>query len=281
VKSVCLTLILAIAQPLFSQSNQRPPTPPEVQAEQLRIQAEERTRREAERRDWVTKIFNIKNVQPQVLRQALSMFRAEIVDTPQLRVLSVRAPKEIMPAIEEAIAMLDVPRPPAPSKTAELTVYVLLATEQADSTAQMPQVLRPVVDQLKNVMTYKGYKLVDTIITKGGNGRIATSGGVLPPLYRNAGRPSEYSFTSVLTVLTLEGKPNVLQVSQMEFKLQVDIANAAVNPAMPATPFGPPHIANPTIRTDVEIPSGQQVVVGKATLGDNALILVMSAKFLD
>jgi hypothetical protein len=33
------------------------------------------------------------------------------------------------------------------------------------------------------------------------------------------------------------------------------------------------------ISGDVEIPQGQQVVVGKATMGERALILVMTAKF--
>ncbi len=35
-----------------------------------------------------------------------------------------------------------------------------------------------------------------------------------------------------------------------------------------------------SIGTDVEIPSGTQVVVGKSTIGDSALFLVMTAKFL-
>jgi len=34
-----------------------------------------------------------------------------------------------------------------------------------------------------------------------------------------------------------------------------------------------------SVSGNVDIPQGQQVVVGKATLGDKALILVMSAKF--
>jgi hypothetical protein len=36
---------------------------------------------------------------------------------------------------------------------------------------------------------------------------------------------------------------------------------------------------NLTISTDVDIPRGQQVVVGKTQFGDTAYILVMSSKF--
>ena len=35
------------------------------------------------------------------------------------------------------------------------------------------------------------------------------------------------------------------------------------------------------INTDVEIPSGTQVVVGKSTVGVSALFLVMTAEFLN
>lgn len=277
-----LFLMLTLAQPVFGQTNPRPPVPPEVQVEQARIQAEERARHESEVRDWITRIFPVRNVTPSVLRRALSMFRADIMDEPNLGVLSVRAPKEIMPAIEEAIKMLDVPRPPTPSRTAELTVYVLFATAQPDPAAQLPSVLVPVVDQLKNVMAYKGYKLIDTIIANAGADlRPASSGGILPPLYRSSGRPSEYRFFSQLRVDPREGKP-VLLVRDMQFSVTVDIGNAVANPGLaPNVAIGPAQMAQPTINTDVEIPEGQRVVVGKATLGDNALILVMSAKFLN
>jgi len=40
-------------------------------------------------------------------------------------------------------------------------------------------------------------------------------------------------------------------------------------------------LAGVAIATDVEIPRGQQIVIGKATVRENALILVMSAKVLD
>jgi hypothetical protein len=38
---------------------------------------------------------------------------------------------------------------------------------------------------------------------------------------------------------------------------------------------------NLSISTDVDVPPGKQVVVGKATAGDRAYILVVSAKILN
>jgi hypothetical protein len=43
---------------------------------------------------------------------ALCIFRVEVVLQPALKVVQVRAPRELMPTIEEAIKTLDVPAPP-------------------------------------------------------------------------------------------------------------------------------------------------------------------------
>ena len=85
-----LILMLTIAQPVFAQQSQKPP---EVQVEEIRA----RERREAEMRDWETKLFPVKHAQPTLMWQALRMFRAEISPQDDLRVLAVKAPKEIMP----------------------------------------------------------------------------------------------------------------------------------------------------------------------------------------
>ena len=146
--------ISGLSPQVFAQNPQQRNDALEV--ERLKIQAEERARQEVEQRDWETKLFQIKYVDPGELRQALSMFRSNIsYSGGALRVLSVRARKEIMPAIEDAIKRLDVPMP---RKDAELTIYVLLASEQP-SAVQLPATWQPVINQLKNVLSYKGYQL--------------------------------------------------------------------------------------------------------------------------
>src|SRR5262245_17382642 len=78
-------------------------------ADRLRVELAERAREEEEQRDWETRIFQIKYVDPGDLRGALTMFRSNITYSNPLRVVSVKAPKDIMPAIEDAIKRLDVP----------------------------------------------------------------------------------------------------------------------------------------------------------------------------
>jgi hypothetical protein len=241
----------------FGAQGQRQTADPEV--ERLRIQAEERQREEEEQKSWETRIFSVRYVELGQLMNALSMFRAKMQSSPDLHVLSVRAPKEIMPAIEDAIKRLDVPHP---HKEAELIIYVIIASDQPEPQSTIPSNLNPVINQLRGVLSYKGYKLLDTLIARSSNtsymmnpttlsGTIALSESL---------RPS-YTFRSGFQIENTDGKAPVLRLNGMQFNLR----GGGVNPA--------------DIAGTVDIPQGQQVVVGKATLADKALILVMSAKF--
>jgi hypothetical protein len=225
-------------------------------AERLKIELAENARREAEQREWDTRIFQIKYVDPGELQRALSMFRGSITYSGGgLRVLSVRAPKEIIPAIEDAIKRLDVP---SPRRDAELTIFVLVASDQPDPAATVPPNLQPVVNQLKNVLSYKGYTLLDTLLTRGGANR-----GAPTSLSGTLGGPDKpsYNFSARFQIDNPDGKTPVLRLSDMVFGLESRNLYAV------------------RISGDVEIPQGQQVVVGKATMGERALILVMTAKF--
>jgi hypothetical protein len=251
--------VFGISSSLLAQKDNKQPSP-EIEIERLRIQAEERARAEVDQRDWETRIFQIKYVEPRNLRQALSMFRASMLEDTTLRVLSVRAPKEIMPAIEDAIRRLDVA---SPTKTAELTVYLLMASDQPDTGKTLPAGLQPVVNQLRGVLAYKGFQLVDTLLTRGTDGRDIRLQGTLPDIVKidgppgpPPGTPTRYSLLGRFGITNPDGKNPILRISGLQFVL-----------------------GSVTIGTDVEIPQGQQIVVGKATMGDIAFILVMTAKF--
>ncbi len=230
----------------------------------MRIEAAERARADVEERDWETRIFTLRNIDAGQLSIALRMFRARMQPTPDLHILSVRAPKEIMPAIEDAIKRLDVP---TPSKNAELTISVIVATEQAEGASNTPSNLQAVVNQLKNVLSYKGYQLIDTLIARGTDRRNAPTSlmGTLP-------NGIGYAFNARMRIENSDAKSPRLRLDDMTFRLL----------APRNVPNGPaPGAVEVSISTDVEVPRGQQVVVGKATYGDRAYILVMSAQFPD
>jgi hypothetical protein len=253
----CIALVGSV-MPLrcLEAQGQRQTSDPEV--ERLRIQAEERAREDAEQQNWETRIFPVKYVDLGQLNNALSMFRAKTQISPELHVISVRAPKEIMPAIEDAIQRLDVPQP---RKEAELTIYVIIASDQAEPSTAIPSVLNPVINQLKGVLAYKSYRVLDTLITRGTNNGPIEATTLSGTLVLSETLKPTFNFRSRFQIENPDGKTPVLRLNDMNFSLGGGGMNSA------------------GISANVEIPQGQQVVVGKATLGDKALILVMSAKF--
>jgi hypothetical protein len=256
-------IVLVVAMVGFAvQVRAQNPEPPNPAPETER----DRIQREVEQRDWETRLFQIKYVDPRELTRVLAMFRSSVsYSGGNLRVLSIRAPKEIMPAIEDAIKRFDVPMP---RKDAELTIFVLLASDQP-TTATLPATLQPVVNQLKNVLSYKGYQLIDTLIARGRdtqNTSVTTLEGTLPMEHPPFPGNVNYHFNAQFGIMNPDGKETVLRLNNMRFILTVPVNLQG-------------QTTNLQINTDVEIPRGQQIVVGKATYNDKAFILVMNARF--
>ena len=231
--------------------------------------ADQFIRQLTDQQNWESRIFPLKYIDANDLRTALSMFRAEIGPRSNLGVVSVRAPKEIMPAIADAIKQLDVA---VDRKNVELTVYVLSAGPDQDVSRPIPQSLEAVVNQLKNVFSYKGFELLDTIVIRGSDGQATQTQGALP-LLPDALAQSFYTFRTQLSVRISDGKDPSVRLNEMRFNVRVPIRQALTGPSFSYT--------DASIDTDLEVPRGQQVVVGKTTVGDRAMILVINAKVVD
>lgn len=234
-----------------------PQVPNEAKAEQLRIEAMERAQREAERRNWEVKMFTVKNALPSETLRALCIFRIEVANQPALRLVQVRAPKELMAAVEDAINRLDTPPRVQVVKGIELTGYVLVALDAPDPKfQQLPPALRPVATQLSNILPSGAtLALADTFVLRG--------------MERQSVRVSGFTNLSATASIRDTGGASVVYLSGLSMTYVIDDASGnRVN-----------------FDTNVEIPQNSQVVVGKATPNKQgsikAVVLVMTAKILD
>lgn len=219
----------------------------------------------------ITRVFELSHVEPGQLASTLSLFDAQIQPNNSLRTLTVRADAAVMPAIEDVVARLDVLRV---ERAAEVTAYVLRAQEQGSATA-IPPNLEPVVQQLRNTFAYASYALMDTLVIRGvDGGEPSTSGTIALDVSGIADRPVFYNFSGEFRVVEPDEGPNALRIDRMRFGFRIPIATSMDAAAQ----F---QYIDVGINTDVEIPADSQVVVGKATVGDSALILVMTVEFLN
>ncbi len=222
----------------------------------------------------VTRVFQLEHVQPALLERTLSLFDADLMPNNSLYTLTVRAAPDIMPAIVDVIGRLDVLKV---EQGVEVTAYILSADNQSAPGMPVPEHLLSVVDQLQGVFSYSRFGLIDTIMVRGFEGRPWDVSGMisLPGVAnRPQDEPTHYDFKGSFGIVQTDDAPPRLRIYNMRADFRVPVMSGDA-------PFGGLIYTDVSIGTDVEIPSGTQVVVGKSTVGDSALFLVMTAEFLN
>lgn len=241
--------VLAIAQNDICGSGVQREQGDQARAEQLRIEAAERQAREVERRTWDVKMFTVKNPVEQSRYRALCIFRVEVVLQPALKIVQVRAPKDMMPAVEEALKTLDVPPPPpVVLRGVEVSAYILVTAERAADPNWMPvpRELESVANQLKNLFPNDMLFLADTVVARGTERQSLSISGMT---------------VFGANVSVRDGATPVVRLESLEV-----ITNGG------------------RFKTSIDIPVGTQVVVGKATSTfppKKAVVLVITAKLLN
>ncbi|HVP46507.1 MAG TPA: hypothetical protein VMT32_07985 [Bryobacteraceae bacterium] len=219
-----------------------------------------------EAQHWPVKLFQVKYANVNQLANLFRAFGAIVQPSEDLKAISVRAPKEVLAAIEESLQRLDAPQ--AAAKNVQLESYLLTTSEQA-SPANAPGDLAPVIKQLKSVFNYQGFRLLGTLSWRGRDGKGGVVSGLLPPLYADSAEPTLYTFKANGVAISSEGKQPTVRIDGVGLTLDFWAKDGAMKHA--------------SISTSIDVPEGQKVVVGKANIGnaDNALILVLTAKIIE
>jgi hypothetical protein len=220
----------------------------------------------AEAQHWPVKLFQVKYADVYQLANLFRAFGAVVQPEGGLKVISVRAPKEVLAAIEESLQRLDVPQVPA--KNVQLEAYLLTASGQGSS-ANIPGELEPVIKQLKSVFNYQGFRLLGTLSWRGRDGTGGDVDGLLPSVSSDSAQPTLYSFRIHSVAITSEGKEPTIRINDLTLQLHFMLKNNANYEAR--------------INTSVDAREGQKVVVGKANIdnADSALVLILTAKVVE
>jgi hypothetical protein len=229
-----------------------------------------------------SKVFDVKYRDAEslgrVLRQLGSGFKgAAVSPNSEFKTITVRDFPENLATMEEALKRLDVPGAPRPN--IELHMYVLLASKSSSYTtpasAEVPGELKAVITQLRETLNYPVYELATSIVQRltetqrGLRGKGTTDISRSPNAAEAAQLPYEYAINSVVLTSGPGGAP-ALQIGEFTFSTGWSVAASKVG------------VDDRTqIQTTLNLRDGEKVVVGTATLGDRALIVVLAAKFLN
>jgi hypothetical protein len=241
-------------------------TAPILRADEKKKTDEPAPAANSESEHWPVKLFQVKYANVYQLANLFRAFGAIVQPEGDLKVISVRAPREVLAAIEESLQRLDIPQVPA--KNVQLEAYLLTGSGQGSS-VNIPADLEPVIKQLKSVFNYQGFRLLGTLSWRGRDGTGGSVSGVLPSVSSDSPQPTLYNFHIHSVGITSEGKEPTIRINDLGLQLDFSLKGSGNHHSI--------------ISTSIDAIEGQKVVVGKANIdnADNALILVLTAKVIE
>jgi hypothetical protein len=204
--------------------------------------------------------------------QELAPTNGMVISTSDNDHVILSGPKDSVAGFEEIIKQLDVPA--AVKKDVETTVYMIVASTQAVEAAPLTADLDPVLKQLKAIFNYKGFRMLESFQLRSRDGEQGQTNGFLPPL-ENLPAGNKISYQFQYNKVSIDGTDNARVARFDRLRLSMNVPIAALSGTS---------TRDASIATDVDVPEGKKVVVGKTSAmegPDSALILVISAKVVD
>jgi hypothetical protein len=220
--------------------------------------------------DAVTRVFQFKYADARALQRVLSPYGRVEAD-PMLKALTITVrDNNVLSEVEQIVKRFDVPPPPVPN--IDVTIYLMSALGTPSSGA-VPAELEPVVKQLKNTFSYKGYQLIDTEVMRVRAGQGGDVSGVVDgaPSVDGNKTISRVGFRSAS--VSTDEKGRAIRIDGLKIGLRIPIAAGEKKYQYIDT----------GLNTDVDVREGQKVVVGKANMdgSDRASIVVLTAKVVE
>ena len=222
-------------------------------------------------REFRNKVFEVHHRDAREIAQSVKLLGsgfkgADLSVNEELKTITVRDFPENIAAIDEAIKRLDHAAPAAPD--IEFKISVLIASRSPlKETASIPDELEPVVKQLQSTLRYSHYGLMTASVQRTKAGLMLRGSGVAEPtllgMTPNQERPVFYDYSMTHITTTDSG----VDIERFSFSMRVPIA----------VKTGEIQYQNVGFETPVSLRDKEKVVIGTTTMGDKALIVVVTA----
>ena len=233
-----------------------------------------------EARKRQVKLFDVKYASVEALSGMLNDLRHgsspdRAIPQPDVHAIAVEAYSlAFLQSAEELIRRFDVPEMNvAQNHDFEIVAHILAASRAPITGDALPKELMDVAKQLKEMFGYTDVKLIDSTIEHCREGRDAFTRGSVSGLSDGAAQPSTYEMTH--KVVRYEPGANKGSVTLYGFQFKIRLAYLPSGQSA-----GPTQWQDVTFQTDLNIPEGQAVIVGKSKIGteDKSLVLVLQVR---
>jgi hypothetical protein len=240
------------------------------------VLAQEKTDNSNTVRELRSKVFEVHNRDPRQIASSVKLLGsgsvgADLSVNTDMHTITVRDFPENVAAIEGAIARLDHPVAETPDIEMKISVLIGSKTPLAGAPS-VPDDLAPVVKQLESTLRYAHYGLMTATVqrTKPGNG-LEGSGVAEPTLLGmtvKEGLPVMYTYRLRGITITSSERPSI-DIEGFDFSMRIPISVGGATQ--------PVQYQNVGFETPVSIRQNEKVVIGTTTMGDKALIVVVTA----
>ena len=220
---------------------------------------------QAEPPKTVQKIIELKYADAKRVQMLLSAPGLSVQPDAGMHVIVVRGTTDAVAAVEAMVKQLDV----APQNI-ELTAYLVSGTSTGAVADDLPKELAATAKQLHGLFSYKSYRLLESFVLRGRDGRDgreASTSGMLPSMR------TVYDFRYRSATVS-SGTPRVVHLDGMSLNLRTPNGRDKDNKVT---------YDSVGLNTDIDVGEGQRVVVGKSNFsgGEDAMILVVTAKVVE
>jgi hypothetical protein len=216
----------------------------------------------------VTKLVRLQHADPHKVRELLATAGASASWDDTLHVLVISGTPSDVASLEQTAKELDAVSAQSAISNVEVTVYILGASSNSTDMEAIPKNLQSTVDQLKQLFPYSSFQLLETIFTRGRIGQTSSAQGTLQ-LFKGQTdtAPPNYEFHYRLDGITSATSQSVVHIGDFYFRTGFIVKTGNQMQSMPTG-----------VHTNLDIPTGKKVVVGKAGAGgDHAIFLVVEA----
>jgi hypothetical protein len=257
-KRILLALALVLALPLTAQEAPRQPNEPA----DLHLRS---------------KVFEVHNRDPHDIADAVRLLGSGGVGAgmgvnTQLRTITVRDFPENIATIEEAIKRLDVPA--AATTEASLRTWIVIGSKTPIPNAQpLPEDLDAVVKELRSTLQYSHYALMAANVSRISRGIQAENSGIAEAssigMTPREGQPIVYSYRMREPMIVTNGDRAGVSSAGFRFAMRFPIDTGK---GIQYQDVG--------FETPVTVRDKEKVVIGTTTMGDKALIVIVTADIM-
>ena len=225
--------------------------------------------------DRVTKIIKLEHVNPDSVRDLLAALPVNMHTDSELGLLVVHGPPRTVELVEKSVKELDVPSGRSKNRNVEITAYLVGASRAGDSGSEVAPLLRPVVAQLRERFPYQGYQLLETVSLRlrSRSRERSSISGLIPDLAVEGAAPASYVFRVHLNSIQSSPSGQTISIKEVDLAAMIPVRTSERRSIDQQI----------RIETQIDLPVGKTVVVGKAGVRGvvDGIFLVLHANLVD